>query len=325
MSSNNVQLKFKLDKKTRTDSYGSFTLEPLERGAGITVGNAMRRVLLTSIPGVAVNALKIDGVLHEYATLKGVKEDVSDLIQNLKQVRFKLTDPKPDKIQLSFNGKGVFTAKDIDKASDQYEVMNTDLYIATLDNSASFTIELQLTVGKGYVDADSHQRIDSPIGMIFIDSIFNPVKQVSYDVKSVSSAKDSMEKLNLMVTTDGTISAENSVSFASKILSDYFAMFQISDDEPILEIAEDIDEESLRIRELLHRSIDEMELSVRSHNCLKAAGINTIMDLVSKEESQMLKYKNFGRKSLSELIEKLDEMELSFGMDVEKYIIVVEE
>ncbi len=325
MSSNNVQLKFKLDKKTRTDSYGSFTLEPLERGAGITVGNAMRRVLLTSIPGVAVNALKIDGVLHEYATLKGVKEDVSDLIQNLKQVRFKLTDPKPDKIQLSFNGKGVFTAKDIDKASNQYEVMNTDLYIATLDNSASFTIELQLTVGKGYVDADSHQRIDSPIGMIFIDSIFNPVKQVSYDVKPVSSAKDSMEKLNLMVTTDGTISAENSVSFASKILSDYFAMFQISDDEPILEIAEDIDEESLRIRELLHRSIDEMELSVRSHNCLKAAGINTIMDLVSKEESQMLKYKNFGRKSLSELIEKLDEMELSFGMDVEKYIIVVEE
>tara|TARA_A100001037_G_scaffold76442_2_gene68553 strand:+ start:6677 stop:7654 length:978 start_codon:yes stop_codon:yes gene_type:complete len=325
MSSNNVQLKFKLDKKTRTDSYGSFTLEPLERGAGITVGNAMRRVLLTSIPGVAVNALKIDGVLHEYATLKGVKEDVSDLIQNLKQVRFKLNDPKPEKIQLSFNGKGVFTAKDIDKASNQYEVMNTDLYIATLDNSASFTIELQLTVGKGYVDADSHQRIDAPIGMIFIDSIFNPVKQVSYDVKPVSSAKDSMEKLNLIVTTDGTISAENSVSFASRILSDYFAMFQISDDEPILEIAEDIDEESLRIRELLHRSIDEMELSVRSHNCLKAAGINTIMDLVSKEENQMLKYKNFGRKSLSELIEKLDEMELSFGMDVEKYIIVVEE
>ena len=316
MSSNNVQLKFKLDKKTRTDSYGSFTLEPLERGAGITVGNAMRRVLLTSIPGVAVNALKIDGVLHEYATLKGVKEDVSDLIQNLKQVRFKLTDPKPDKIQLSFNGKGVFTAKDIDKASDQYEVMNTDLYIATLDNSASFTIELQLTVGKGYVDADSHQRIDSPIGMIFIDSIFNPVKKVSYDVKPVSSAKDSMEKLNLIVTTDGTISAENSVSFASRILSDYFAMFQISDDEPILEIAEDIDEESLRIRELLHRSIDEMELSVRSHNCLKAAGINTIMDLVSKEENQMLKYKNFGRKSLTELVEKLGQLGLSFGMDI---------
>jgi len=325
MSSNNVQLKFKLDKKTRTNFYGSFTLEPLERGAGITVGNAMRRVLLTSIPGVAINALKIDGVLHEYATLEGVKEDVSDLIQNLKQVRFKLTDPKPDKIQLSFNGKGVFTAKDIDNASDQYEVMNTDLYIATLDNSASFTIELQLTVGKGYVDADSHQRIESPIGMIFIDSIFNPVTQVSYDVKPVSSAKDSMEKLNLIVTTDGTISAENSVSFASRVLSDYFAMFQISDDEPILEITEDIDEESLRIRELLYRSIDEMELSVRSHNCLKAAGINTIMDLVSKEENQMLKYKNFGRKSLSELIEKLDEMELSFGMDVEKYIIVVEE
>ena len=321
MASNNGELKFKVDKKSRTDEFGRFTLEPLERGTGITVGNAMRRVLMTSIPGSAINSVKIDGVLHEYATLEGVTEDVSDIIQNLKQVRFKLTDPKPDKIQLSFSGKGQFTAKDIDGASQQYKVMNPDLSIATMNDKANFTIALQLSVGKGYVDADSHQRIDSPIGTVYIDSIFNPVSRVTYDVEPVSSAKDSLERLILDVHTDGTITPENSVSFAARALTEYFNMFKISDEEPILEVAEEIDEEALHIREVLQRSIDEMELSVRSHNCLKAAGIDTIIDLVSKEENAMLKYKNFGRKSLSELIEKLDEMELSFGMDVGKYML----
>ena len=321
MASNNGELKFKVDKKSRTDEFGRFSLEPLERGNGITVGNAMRRVLMTSIPGSAINSVKIDGVLHEYATLEGVTEDVSDIIQNLKQVRFKLTDPKPDKIQLSFSGKGQFTAKDIDGASQQYKVMNPDFPIATMNDKANFTIELQLSVGKGYVDADSHQRIDSPIGIIYIDSIFNPVSRVTYDVEPVSSAKDSLERLILNVRTDATITPENSVSFAARALTEYFNMFKISDEEPILEVAEDIDEEALHIREVLQRSIDEMELSVRSHNCLKAAGIDTIIDLVSKKENAMLKYKNFGRKSLSELIEKLDEMELSFGMDVGKYML----
>tara|TARA_B100000029_G_scaffold515597_1_gene623450 strand:+ start:1508 stop:2485 length:978 start_codon:yes stop_codon:yes gene_type:complete len=321
MPSNNGELKFKIDKKSLTDDFGSFTLEPLDRGAGITVGNAMRRVLMTAIPGAAINSVKIDGVLHEYASLEGVTEDVADIIQNLKLVRFKLTDSKPDKIQISFNGKGKFTAKDIDIASQQYDVMNPELVIANLNENANFTIELQLTVGKGYVDADSHQRIDAPIGTVYIDSIFNPVTRVTYDVDPVSSAKESLERLTLHVNTDGTISPINSISFAAKMLSSYFNIFKISDNEPILEVAEDIDEEALRIRDILQRSIDEMELSVRSHNCLKAAGIDTIMDLVSKKENQMLKYKNFGRKSLSELIEKLDEMQLSFGMDVDKYFL----
>ena len=321
MPSNNGELKFKIEKKSLTDDFGRFTLEPLDRGAGITVGNAMRRVLMTSIPGAAINSVKIDGVLHEYASLEGVAEDVADIVQNLKLVRFKLSDPKPDKIQISFNGKGKFTAKDIDSASQQYNVMNPELVIANLNEKANFTIDLQLTVGKGYVDADSHQRIDSPIGTVYIDSVFNPVTSVTYDVHPVSSAKESLERLTLHVNTDGTISPINSVRFAAKTLSEYFGMFIISDDQPILEVAEDIDEEALRIREVLQRSIDEMELSVRSHNCLKAAGIDTIMDLVSKEEGQMLKYKNFGRKSLSELIEKLDEMQLSFGMDVDKYFL----
>ncbi|MEE2876183.1 MAG: DNA-directed RNA polymerase subunit alpha [Candidatus Neomarinimicrobiota bacterium] len=325
MSSNNSELKFKVEANSRSDSFGRFNLEPLERGAGITVGNAMRRVLMTSIPGAAINSVKIDGVLHEYATLEGVTEDVSDIIQNLKLIRFKLIDPKPDKIQISFSGKGKFTAKDIDVASQQYKVMNPKLVIATMNDNANFTIELQLTVGKGYVDADSHQRIDSPIGTVYIDSIFNPVTRVTYDVEPVSSAKDSLERLSLDVYTDGTITPENSVSFAARTLTSYFDMFKISDEEPILEVTEEIDEEALRIREVLRRSIDEMELSVRSHNCLKAAGIENIIDLVSKEENQMLKYKNFGRKSLSELIEKLDEMQLSFGMDVDKYFLEPEE
>ena len=321
MPSNNGELKFKIEKKSLTDDFGRFTLEPLDRGAGITVGNAMRRILMTSIPGAAINSVKIDGVLHEYASLEGVAEDVADIVQNLKLVRFKLTDSKPDKIQISFSGKGKFTAKDIDTASQQYDVMNPELVIANLNENANFTIELQLTVGKGYVDADSHQRIDSPIGTVYIDSVFNPVTLVTYDVHPVSSAKESLERLTLHVNTDGTISPVNSVSFAAKTLSEYFSIFIVSDNEPILEVAEDIDEEALRIREVLQRSIDEMELSVRSHNCLKAAGIDTIMDLVSKEEGQMLKYKNFGRKSLSELIEKLDEMQLSFGMEVDKYFL----
>ena len=321
MPSNNGELKFKIEKKSLTDDFGRFTLEPLDRGAGITVGNAMRRILMTSIPGAAINSVKIDGVLHEYASLEGVAEDVADIVQNLKLVRFKLTDSKPDKIQISFSGKGKFTAKDIDTASQQYDVMNPELVIANLNENANFTIELQLTVGKGYVDADSHQRIDSPIGTVYIDSVFNPVTRVTYDVHPVSSAKESLERLTLHVNTDGTISPVNAVSFAAKTLSEYFSIFIVSDNEPILEVAEDIDEEALRIREVLQRSIDEMELSVRSHNCLKAAGIDTIMDLVSKEEGQMLKYKNFGRKSLSELIEKLDEMQLSFGMEVDKYFL----
>lgn len=321
MASNNGELKFKVDDKVRKNTYGRFTLEPLERGAGITVGNAMRRILLTSIPGAAICAVKIDGVLHEFAGLTGVKEDVADMIQNLKQVRFKLTDPKPDKIQLSFSGKGQFTAKDINDASEQYKVMNPKLVIANMNEEANFTIELQLTVGKGYVDADSHQRIDSPIGTVFIDSIFTPVTRVKYDVEPVSSAKDSLERMTLDVHTDGTITPENAVSFASRTLLDYITTFNITDEEPILEVAEEIDEDVLRVREILQRSIDEMELSVRSHNCLKAAGIDRIIDLVSKEENDMLKYKNFGRKSLSELIEKLDTMQLSFGMEVEKYML----
>lgn len=317
---NNGEFSFQIDEDSLTDIYGKFILEPLARGFGITVGNALRRVLLTSIPGAAIVSVRIDGILHEFGTIEGVVEDVADIIQNLKQVRFKLNDPKPDKIQLSFTGEGEFTAKDIDDASDQYQVTSPELHIATLNKDANFTVELQIGIGKGYVDADSHQRIDSPIGTIFIDSIFSPVKRVQYDVEPVSSAKDSLERLLLEVHVDGTTSPDDALNYAASVLIDHFSQFIISGAQPVLQVTEEINEEVLRVRDLLNRTIDEMELSVRSHNCLQAAGIERIADLVSKEESEMLQYKNFGRKSLSELVEKLGEMGLSFGMDLDKYL-----
>ncbi|MAG21570.1 MAG: DNA-directed RNA polymerase subunit alpha [Candidatus Marinimicrobia bacterium] len=321
----NGEFKFRVDDKATTGSYGRFELEPLERGNGITVGNALRRILMTSIPGAAIVNMRVDGILHEFSTIDGVVEDVSDIIQNLKQVRFKLKENKPDKVQLSFTGKGNFAAKDINETSKQFKVMNPSLHIATLNDEANFTMELQIGVGKGYVDADSHRRVDSPIGTIFIDSIFNPVNRVTYDVEPVSSAKDSLERLVIEAHTDGTITPENALNHAANVLIEHLSQFVSEEAEPVLKIVEEIDEDVLRIRELLDNSIDEMELSVRSHNCLEAAGIGRIIDLVSKEESEMLKYKNFGRKSLSELVEKLGEMGLSFGMNVKRYMLETEQ
>jgi len=313
------EFKFQIDEKSSTNEFGRFTLEPLERGFGITIGNSIRRVLMTSIPGAAITAVRIDGVLHEFTSIDGVLEDVADVIQNLKEVRFKLNENNPDKVELSFTGKGEFTAKDLD-ISPQFKVMNPKHHIATMNEDTDFTMEIQIGVGTGYVDASSHSRVDIPIGTVFIDSIFNPVIRVNYDVQPVSSAKDSLEKLILEVNTDGTISPADSVNHAATILLNHFKQFVIAGAGAVLEVTEEVDEEIIKVRNLLERSIDEMELSVRSHNCLQAAGIDTIGGLVSKEEGEMLKYKNFGRKSLSELVEKLGEMGLQFGMDTEKYM-----
>lgn len=313
------EFKFQIDEKSSTNEFGRFTLEPLERGFGITIGNSIRRVLMTSIPGAAITAVRIDGVLHEFTSIDGVLEDVADVIQNLKEVRFKLNENNPDKVELSFTGKGEFTAKDLD-ISPQFKVMNPKHHIATMNEDTDFTMEIQIGVGTGYVDASSHSRVDIPIGTVFVDSIFNPVIRVNYDVQPVSSAKDSLEKLILEVNTDGTISPADSVNHAATILLNHFKQFVIAGAGAVLEVTEEVDEEIIKVRNLLERSIDEMELSVRSHNCLQAAGIDTIGGLVSKEEGEMLKYKNFGRKSLSELVEKLGEMGLQFGMDTEKYM-----
>ena len=312
------ELKVDVDKKSLTDTTGQFTIQPLERGYGITLGNAMRRVLLTSIPGAAITHVKIEGVQHEFSSLKGVKGDVADIFMNLKAVRFKLMENNPDKVSLSFKGKKVFTAKQIQDASNQFEILNPDQYITEINSSGKLEMELRIGIGKGYVPAEENDLPNLTIGTLSIDSIFNPVTKVSFDIKPVPGAKEPIEILKLNVETDGSISPKDAVSYSATYLREHLKFVEAIAHPEVLEITTGVSEETMALRKLLNQAIDEMELSVRSFNCLQAAGIKFIHELVSKEESQMLKYKNFGRKSLTELIEKLDSMGLQFGMEIGK-------
>ena len=312
------ELKVDVDQKSLTDTTGQFTIQPLERGYGITLGNAMRRVLLTSIPGAAITHVKIEGVQHEFSSLKGVKGDVADIFMNLKAVRFKLMDNNPDKVSLSFKGKKVFTAKQIQDASDQFKILNPDQYITEINSSGKLEMELRIGIGKGYVPAEENDLPNLTIGTLSIDSIFNPVTKVSFDIKPVPGAKEPIEILKLNVETDGSISPKDAVSYSATYLREHLKFVEAIAHPEVLEITTGVSEETMALRKLLNQAIDEMELSVRSFNCLQAAGIKFIHELVSKEETQMLKYKNFGRKSLTELIEKLDSMGLQFGMEIGK-------
>jgi len=312
------ELKVDVDQKSLTDTTGQFTIQPLERGYGITLGNAMRRVLLTSIPGAAITHVKIEGVQHEFSSLKGVKGDVADIFMNLKAVRFKLMENNPDKVSLSFKGKKVFTAKQIQDASDQFKILNPDQYITEINSSGKLEMELRIGIGKGYVPAEENDLPNLSIGTLSIDSIFNPVTKVSFDIKPVPGAKEPIEILKLNVETDGSISPKDAVSYSATYLREHLKFVEAIAHPEVLEITTGVSEETMALRKLLNQAIDEMELSVRSFNCLQAAGIKFIHELVSKEETQMLKYKNFGRKSLTELIEKLDSMGLQFGMEIGK-------
>ena len=320
MSNKEYKLKIKTEKKSLTETYGKFVLQPLERGYGVTIGNALRRVLLTSLPGAAITNVKVENVLHEFSTIPGVKDDMSDIIQNLKLVRFKLSDSNVDNLNIALKGKKVFTASDIQAATDEFEVLNKDLYITELNSNGKINIELRIGVGKGYVPAEENELPNAPIGTLAVDSIFNPVKKVSYNVEPVPGAKDPIEILSVELETDGSVTPEDAISYSATVLMDHLRMIEAIAKPEVLEVTEKISEEIINIRNLLNLTIDEMELSVRSHNCLQAAGIKYIYELVSKEENEMLKYKNFGRKSLTELVEKLDEMGISFGMDVDKYL-----
>ena len=320
MSNKEYKLKIKTEKKSLTETYGKFVLQPLERGYGVTIGNALRRVLLTSLPGAAITNVKVENVLHEFSTIPGVKDDMSDIIQNLKLVRFKLSDSNVDNLNIALKGKKVFTASDIQAATDEFEVLNKDLYITELNSNGKINIELRIGVGKGYVPAEENELPNAPIGTLAVDSIFNPVKKVSYNVEPVPGAKDPIEILSIELETDGSVTPEDAISYSATVLMDHLRMVEAIAKPEVLEVTEKISEEIINIRNLLNLTIDEMELSVRSHNCLQAAGIKYIYELVSKEENEMLKYKNFGRKSLTELVEKLDEMGISFGMDVDKYL-----
>ena len=316
----NKVLELKINSKDQTESgnVGSFSLQPLERGYGTTIGNAMRRVLLTSIPGAAITHVKIDGVQHEFSTIEGVKEDVADIIMNLKKVRFRLMDNEPDKLDISISGKKVFTAKDIQDASDQFEILNPDEYITEVNSKGKLDMEIRIGIGKGYVPSEQNDKPNLPVSTLSIDSIFNPVTKATFNVQPVPGAKDPIEILNIEVETDGSITAKDAVSYGATYLREHLKFIEAISNPSVLEISDGLSDETLALRKLLNQTIDEMELSVRSYNCLQAAGIKFIHELVRKEENQMLKYKNFGRKSLTELVEKLDTMGLSFGMQVDK-------
>jgi DNA-directed RNA polymerase subunit alpha len=313
--------KIELDESTYSVTFGRFIVQPLERGFGTTIGNALRRVLLSSLPGAAITSIKIDSVQHEFSTVPGVREDVSEVILNLKEVRIKLVNKRPEKVYLNFKGAGIFYARDIGKNTNDFEILNPDMLIATMNSQADFGIEIKIGRGRGYITAEENKILDQPIGTIPIDSIFSPVLSVKTIVEPTRvGQRIDYEKLILEIETDGSVTPDDALTYAGKILKDHILLFINFDIEPETIEESEIDEEILRIRKLLKMSVDELELSVRSYNCLKAANIKTIGDLVAKDEGQMLKYRNFGRKSLTELTKILEERGLHFGMKIDKYI-----
>jgi len=313
--------RIELDESTFSNNYGKFIVQPLERGFGVTIGNALRRVLLSSLPGAAITSFKIDGVLHEFTTIPGMVEDVSEMIMNLKGVRFKLISKKPEKITLHLKGPKEFKAADLQQDSTDFEVLNPDHHIATLNEDADFNMEARISRGRGYLPAEANKLPDQPIGVVPIDAIFTPIINVAYKVEETRvGQRTDFEKLILEVKTDGSITPDDALTQAARIIQDHIQLFINYDVEPEEEIPPEIDEEALRIKKLLKMSVDELELSVRASNCLKAANIETIADLVKRDESEMLKLRNFGRKSLTALSNILESLGLHFGMDVDKYL-----
>ncbi|MDA3838733.1 MAG: DNA-directed RNA polymerase subunit alpha [Candidatus Delongbacteria bacterium] len=311
-----------LEIKTLKDNYGKFIVTPLERGYGITIGHAMKRVLLSSIQGAAIYSIKIDNVLHEFSSIEGVKEDVAIMILNLKQVKLKLNEGRTSKVTVNLKGPKVFTAKDIEDASGgEVGVFNSDFVIATLNEDSEFSIELNIKLGRGYVSSDGNRDDNDPIGTIAIDSVFSPILKVSYNIdRTRVGDRTDYEKLTLEVHTDASITPEEAITYASQILRDHINLFIKFEVEEDTDAFEDEDPDIIKKRNLLKMSIDELELSVRSYNCLADAKVKTIGELARKKESEMLKFRNFGKKSLAELNKVLKEKSLEFGMDVDKYL-----
>ncbi|MCS7082427.1 MAG: DNA-directed RNA polymerase subunit alpha [Bacteroidetes bacterium] len=333
-----IQMPNSVRLEESSPTFGRFIMQPLERGYGVTIGNALRRVLLSSLPGVAFIGVRIAGVLHEFATVPGVIEDVADIVLNLKAVRLrKLVDQPSGRIQLKVKGPKHFRAGDIAFATREYEILNPEQPIATLDRDGELELELLVGEGKGYVPAEDNKLPDHPIGLIAMDAIFTPIKNVRYVVENTRvGQRTDYEKLILEVTTDGSIRPDMALSYAAQILREHLEMFIHFDKAPVLNKAaegpgsssaaasasggQEDEAEVQRIRNLLRMSVDELELSVRAQNCLKAANIRTIADLVQYDEKRMLSFRNFGKKSLAEIVEALRERGLSFGMDVRRYL-----
>jgi len=303
-------------------SYGKFVCEPLERGFAITIGNSLRRIILSSLHGAAITAVKFEDVMHEFSVIPGVYEDVSEIILNLKEVRFKLADTEPKTVRIESEGEGEITAGDIVSDDGKCEILNPELHIATLTDKANVKMTMTVKVGKGYSLAESNKDEDAPIGTIPMDAVFSPVKRVTYVVGNARvGQRTDYDKLTLEVWTDGSILPEDAVAYAAKILKEQMTIFINFDEdlEPEPEKKDD-EEEKPKFNENLYRSVEELELSVRSANCLKNADILKIYQLVSKTEAEMLKTKNFGRKSLNEIKEVLAEMDLSLGMKLEGFV-----
>lgn len=326
MSTLNFQMPeiIELEEGTYSASYGKFFVHPLERGFGVTIGNSLRRVLLASLQGAAISSVRIDSdpqVLHEFSTVPGVIEDVAEIVLNLKEVRLKLLNKRPNKVVLSFKGEGEFTAGDLQKGNTDFEVLNPEHHIATLTEEANFQIELTIKRGRGYTTADENREANMAIGTIPVDSIFSPVRNVTYSVEATRvGQRTDYEKLILEIFTDGSVTPDDALSQAAKILRDHIQLFINLDNTVEEEPEQEIDEEVLRIRKMLKQPVDSLELSVRSANCLKDANIKSVADLVRHNEEELLNFKNFGRKSYLELAEKLEGKGLEFGMDVDKYL-----
>ncbi len=308
-----------------TDFTGRFEFRPLEPGFGLTVGNALRRVLLSSLEGFAITSLRIDGVEHEFSTVSGVVEDVTEIILNLKQVRFKKQIDETDRetVSLSISGQDQFTAGDLQKFISGFQVLNPDLVICNMDKSVKLNAEITIEKGRGFVPAEENKKATAPIGTIFTDSIYTPIKNVKYSIENYRvEQKTDYEKLVFDIDTDGSINPKDALTEAAKILIHHFMLF--SDERITLEAdeiaqTETYDEESLHMRQLLKTRLIDMDLSVRALNCLKAAEVDTLGDLVSFNKSDLMKFRNFGKKSLTELEELVIVKGLSFGMDLTKY------
>ena len=307
------------------DFNGQFEFRPLEPGYGITIGNALRRILLNSLEGFAISAVKIEGVEHEFASIKGVVEDVTEIILNLKQVRFKrqIEDVDNEKLIVKISGEENFTAGDIGKFTSAFQVLNPDMIICTMEPKVSLTLELTINKGRGYVPSEEQKSSNASVGTIFIDSIYTPIKNVKYSIENYRvEQKTDYEKLVLDIQTDGSIHSKDALKEAATILIHHFMLF--SDEKITLDTqeraeSEEFDETSLHMRQLLKSRLVDLDLSVRALNCLKAADVETLGELVSFAKSDLLKFRNFGKKSITELEDLIESKGLSFGMDISKY------
>jgi DNA-directed RNA polymerase subunit alpha len=310
-----------------TPSYGKFVCEPLERGFGITIGNSLRRIILSSLHGAAIVTVKFESVMHEFTTIPGVLEDITEIILNLKEVRLKMAGTNPKTISIDAKGKGTVTAGDIISDDGKVEVLNGDHHIATLSEKSELKMTMTVNIGKGYSLAESNKDEDAPVGTIPIDAVFSPVKRVNYVVGNARvGQRTDYDKLTLEVWTDGSVIPEDAVAYAAKIFKEQMAIFINFDEdlEPDPDEASD-EQQKPKFNENLYRSVEELELSVRSANCLKNAEILKLYQLVQKSEAEMLKTKNFGRKSLNEIKEVLTDMGLSLGMKLDGFVPPAEE